>query len=300
MANLVSFITELAAVTGTKSDSLTAFAEANKAIEIPDEIMNGIRGGIFTLESAKNNPQIKAHYTATSRAGIDDEIYNTMKEYGLDDQAIAEVKKEDVSTPNKVRVMALRIKELQEKKINAKGGDAKVLQEKIDALSEQLAAANADALKQKETLEAKVLEAKNQYSSKLRDYQVDKHFQGYTYANEKIPLEVHIMTAKGLFDKKAKEIGLKTVFDEETGQVKLLTTTDTIYYKDNKPVDFKGFTDSLLAENHLLKVTDKPAENSGGGGNQIHLPPANGQGKINNSKYLDAVKVASEAISQTN
>ena len=257
MANLASFINELATVTGVKAESLKAFVETNKTVEIPDEVVNGIKGGILTLEAAKNNSLLHDHFHAQALNGVDTDMERFMNELKLDDKTIAEIKAEN-KTAKRVRLLATKLQDLQAEKINASGGDKKVLQEKIDALSNQLAEAHSQAKKHADELQLKIAESERAYENKLRDYKETEHYSSYQYANDKVPMSVQAKFAKTLTDEKLKELGLKTVFDKETGAVQLRTTSDTIYYKDNKPVDFKTFTDGLLADNQLLKVTEKP------------------------------------------
>lgn len=297
MANLSAFISEMAAVTGVKVESLASFIETNKAIEIPDEVVNGIKGGILTIEAAKNNSVLHDHFNAVVRNGIDTDMERLMSELKLDEPTIAELKAEKKTAP-RIRLLANKIKDLEAAKIQATGGDKKVLQEKIDALTQQVTEANAAALKQKEELEIKVKEAEIAFFNQLRGYKENEHFQSYQYAGDQKVHPAQAKLAKILTDEKLKELGLKTVFDKETGQVKLLTNTDTIYYRDNKPVDFKGFTDGLLAENHLLKVSE-PAKT--GGGNQQVITTVNGEGKIKNDMFMAAInKAATTPLAQTN
>lgn len=294
---LSQFIEQMATVTGNgKLDSLKTFIESAKDLELPDEIANGINSSILTKESAKNNSEVYDHIAALVRNGFDTELDRFANDQGFDDNVKSEFKAIKKSA-DKAKAIALKLKEAEAAKVNAKGGDAKVLSEKIANLESALASANNDSLKQKETLEQKIKEAENEFTGKLKDYQVEKHFQGYQYANDKIPLDVHIMTAKGLFEKKAKELGLKTVFDKDTGEVKLLTTTDTVFYKDNRPVDYRSFTDALLADNHLLKVagTTAPAEVP-----KFISTNNGGDAKLNTSKFESALQESASAFQKTN
>lgn len=285
MANLASFVNELALLAGVKSDILKPWVEANKAVEIPDEAVSAIRGNLLTLEAAKNSSQLYDHFTATALNGVDTDIERFMGELKLEDSYTNEIKGEK-KTAAKVRKLVESIRKLEQEKINTSGGDKKVLQEKIDSLTSQVADANATALKQKGELETKIAEAKKDYTEKLKSYKQGEHYSSYTYAGENHKAQKKL--ASILVDERMAELGLITQFDEETGNIKLLTKAGTEYFKDNKSVDFKGFTDGILAENHLLKVSEPP---KGGEGNhqQIVIQP-NGNGRqIDTSKMTSAL-----------
>lgn len=299
---LSDFIKTLAGVTGNGNlESLKTFVETNKTLEIPDDVASGISSNILTMESAKNNSQLHDHFLATNLNFVDGELDRYMTERKLDPKLIEEIKAEK-KTAKRAVMLAEKLEKLKEEAISATGGDKKVLADKVATLETQIANLNNEIVKGKEGFETKLKEEKANFTNKLRDYQVDKHFAGYKYANDKTEPATNVIIAKTLMNEQLKKLELKTAFDEETGQVKLLTSKDAIYYKDNKPMDFQQFTDSLLADNHLLQVSDKPDNNGANGKQQnISISPANnGQGQINNSKFSSALKEAAVTVGQTN
>lgn len=296
MAKLATFISELAAVTGVKAELLKSFIEANGSLELPDEVVNGIKGGILTLEAAKNNSLLHDHFHAQALNGVDTDMDRYMSELKLDDKIISEIKAEP-KTAKRVRLLASKLRDLEAEKINATGGDKKVLQEKIDALTKQVAEANGATLKQKEELQAEIAKVRAEADNHLRNYKVSEHFKSYKYANDKADANIQAKFAQTLVEEKLKELGLKIVFDKESGAVKLKTNADTDFYKENKLVDFKGLSDNLLAEAQLLKVSE-PAKT--GEGNHQTLSITNGQGnQRDTSKITDALNKRMAEVSVT-
>jgi hypothetical protein len=289
MAKASDFFKILASITGNgKNAALESLLEKLKDIDIPDDIASGINNNILTLESAKNSSVLHDHFNALALNGVDTELERYMNEKNVD-PAIVEKIKSEKKTAKRALMLAEELRNAEAAKINATGGEKKVLQETIDELKQQLTAANASVLKERDERDRLVAEAKNNFTNELKNIHINNHFKTYEYVNDNIDKDINVLTAKSLMDMKFKELGLKTAFDPETGEVKLLTSKDTIYYKDNSPVDFKTFTDSLLAEKRLLKVSEggkAPAQPK-----QNIIQPINGSGErnVNTSKFEAAL-----------
>lgn len=260
MPTIGGFISELALVTGNKDLAQLQTFLANKDIAdavIPDEIANGIKGGMLTMESARHNADLKNHYTAQAYNGIDANLEKLLIDSGYSSDVITSVK-EQKKTTDRIATAINKIKELEVQKINTSGGDKKALQEKIDELTEQVRNLNLSVVKEKENADKIAATKDREAEDMIKDFVISNHFMGYDYANEKMPKKSQVTFVKMLLQDKLKELGLKVNFDKQTGQVKLLTNTEQDYYKDNKPVTFEQFSDSLLADNHLLKINGQP------------------------------------------
>jgi outer membrane murein-binding lipoprotein Lpp len=277
MAKASDFFRILASITGNgKAAELEPLLDKLKDIDIPDTIATGINNNILTMESAKNNSTLHDHFNALALNGVDTELERYMNEKNVDPK-VAEAIKGEKKTAKRAILLAEKLRELEASKINATGGEKKALQDKIDELSTQVATLNTSVVKEREERDRLVAEAKANFTNELKNIHIDNHFKGYKYANDKIPLSVHTLTAKSLQEQKFKELGLKTAFDPETGEVKLLTTKDQVYYKDNIPVDYKTFTDQLLADNHLLQVKEAAPAAAAQQQQQRIIQPANGR-----------------------
>ena len=82
--------------------------------DVPDDIASSLKSNLLTLESAKNNPDIKKHFTAQALNTIDTGLYEYADEYGkLSDDQIAEIKAEK-SSYKKMRMMLDALRNAQQ------------------------------------------------------------------------------------------------------------------------------------------------------------------------------------------
>lgn len=261
------FLAKLAAKSGINlaDEKYKDFAIAIAAIttDLSDEAVNKMSGALFNMDDARNNIDLKKHFTAAIFDGMDTEINSLMDELGFE-VTDKEVVKAEQSTFKKQAALARQIKALEQKKAESTGKDKNELTAKINALTTQL----ADLPKQ-HAKEIKELEAK--WAEKFTTTQIRGMLNGKKYANDKVPLDVNVETALVLMNRKLESSGAKIVNVNGTLQLKQLKDEqlDWISPSNEKPT-IEQFIDSTLAESGMFAVTNN--------NNAATPPPTGGTG----------------------
>lgn len=214
-------------------------------VQVPSTLINSLQSKLMTESEAKNNYNIKKHFTSTTLGIVDNKINDLVNEFGLDEDLKNQILSEQ-STYNRIPVLAKAIAEAKDKSISATGGEKKALVEKINELQSLL---NAE----KEARKSDINNVNSQWESKLTEKELYAMFSGYNYALD-LDKDVTISTAKGLWEKKLKEKGGKYIFTNDGLKLVNSEAPDLPFTIDNKTVDVKSFTENVLAEARLLKV----------------------------------------------
>jgi len=156
----------------------------------------------------------------------------------------------ETNTYKRIPMLAKAIADTKEKAISATGGEKKALLDKINELQALL---NTE----KESRKQDVEKLNSQWTNQLTDKELQAMFNGYDYALD-LDKDVTISTARNLWEKKLREKGGKYTYTAEGIKLVNAEAPDLPFTIDNKTVDVKSFTDSILAEAKLLKV-NKPA-----------------------------------------
>ena len=144
--NVGEFLNAMAVSTGLEQDSpelKLILSDPNLTkVEVPkefDTLVSEKFKGMVTLESAKNNPDIKKHFTYSALSGIDATIDRLAKdEFGMDDEYVSSLKKLD-TTGKRLTEFARKVKELSEKKAPANDDEKlKKHNEEVKRLNQQL------------------------------------------------------------------------------------------------------------------------------------------------------------------
>lgn len=246
------------------------------ATEIPDEQANRISGALFNMDDAKNNLDLKKHFTAAVFDGADVEINKVMDEMGFEVSDKEAVKAAD-STFKKIGALSRQIAALEKKKGDATGKDKSELQTKINTLTDQLS-----SLPKQHAEEIKRINS--DWEGKLTQTQVRSYANGKTWANKQLPLDVNVETGLIFANRELEAAGAKVV--SRNGTIKLVQAKDNDLdwvSPSNEKLTPEQFLDAVWAKNQLLAVTTAPAP-AGAGGNPNPLPiPGGGNGNANPS-----------------
>lgn len=239
--------------------------------EISDEIGSAIESGLVSMDAAKNNPQLKAHFFAQALNGIDAETARAMDEFGLDDESKMELLAEK-SSMKRVSGLISKIKTLEAKKSEAANKDKPDIQAKINELQRE----KADAI---HAMEAKIQELQASHQNELTAMSVRNILAAKKYAASHLPDDVNLTTADVVTQRALAAQGAKIV--RENGILKLVNASDPtmdFYDKSNNRPTVEQFIDAALAENKLLAVSNAAPAPVGGNGNafngQQFNPPA--------------------------
>lgn len=206
---------------------------------------------ILTLDLARNNPDLKAHFHAQAFNGIDATIDELAKANGLSDDQIAELKAEK-ATGKRLNLFNKLVNETYAAKIKDAGKDkSSTAQAEIDRLT-------AEAKAIKESYEAKLAEKEKSLNDTLFNFEYDGVLGKHQLAVELSKDILRPQTLAWIADKGAK------VVRGEDGKLKLVNANDPTldFTLNNEKPSVDGLVSALLAEKKLLKVTE-PAGNGG-------------------------------------
>lgn len=229
-----------------------------KEAELSDTLAYKIEGSLFDKETAKQDYELKSHFTALALNGVDSEIKNVIEEILADYEDVKSELYSIKSTPKRAATLARKIKELEESKAkaNSKGDNSKDVkyQTEIDNLMAKLRETEG---KYQSELEA---ERASKYDL-IAGFKEDLMLNSFKYATE-LPSDVNTMMAKQLLNKVANEKGAKIKYNKDTGNFELKRasdeTLDWFDERNNKP-SYEDFVKGVLTQNKLLAVSDSNA-----------------------------------------
>jgi hypothetical protein len=240
---------------------------------VPDEAFQKVEAGLnglLTIDSAKHNPIISAHFKAQALLPADSEIKNLLDEFGFDETLRAEIEGEK-STYKKIGNLARKVKELEAKKHEGKSGDKVALTTEIQNLNSQILSLKKDS-------ETQIAKERENAASQIMQYAIESELKGKQYSDS-IPESIRITGAKSLLEKELNAKGVK-ISRSENGELKLVRTDnpDLNYIENNKPISFGEFADKVLSTHAMLKVSDPGKPNGKPAGvtipnNQANIDP---------------------------
>lgn len=253
---LGDFLNSLAAKSGIPTNNQALIDLLSKSelanTELPDELANPINGNLMSLESAKNNPTLKHHFTALALNGFDSQILNSAKTFGIDDTADLEAEK---NTYEKYSKLMAKLQSHTEKLKSAKGeGDAKSVEKytrEINELNQKLSSFSETHVPKSE-LDA----LKKSHDGELTTMLKRQFLSGKKYANDKLDAETNIEVAQTMLDRELASKGIVIVKDGISLKLKRASDVNLDYFDEqNRAVSFEGFADSFLAGKNLLAVS---------------------------------------------
>lgn len=216
--------------------------------KVSDDIGNKITSSLLTMDSAMNNETLRRHFRAEILDGLDNNIKNVVERYNLDPEIVETINAEKKTTEKYNRLIE-KMNELQVRKASAASKSTKSeVEQEIQTLNNQI-----------KDLQTKLQNAPAErdmfWSDRLKNKAVQSLLSSYQYANEKdIPKDVLIETAQVLLNKKLNENKIRLEYNADIDTIALKTESGLDFYKDNSPVSFKSFTDSVLSESKLLNI----------------------------------------------
>jgi hypothetical protein len=252
------FLNTMAEKIGKKNDPrLTDFLSRAdiQNMEIPDEVCNEIIGGLMSLEGAKNNTRIKAHFVAQALNGVDAELTGAIDDLGLDGGIFGDEK----DTYAKLRTLKTKFRELLENKPANKGELEKERvewQKKYNEINQKLAA-------EIEAHKASKVSIEEKYNNQVLGFLMQSKLKGLPYADREKSIDIQSRFAQMLVDEALTAKGAKPVNDN--GHLKLKRADDPMldYFDETgKQVTYDDFCRKVLADNKMLAVSDPKPGNT--------------------------------------
>lgn len=242
-----TWISELADIAGYDKSKLIDLLSVNA--QIPDDLINAVNSNLMTLDTAKNNIELKKYFHAQALNGIDAELKNVLSELELDDDSRQAIESETSSYKRVSKSLKL-VKELEAKKLQANTkGEKTELQKEIDRLNNEI-----------KTTKLQMQEKESEFNSKLEstltEYQLNSILSSKNYAFGDMPKDVLTLTAKNLLQSALTSKGVKIVRENDNLKLVRAEAPDLDYRENNTPVNIGDFVDRVLADNKLLKVSE--------------------------------------------
>lgn len=257
IGELIHKLATKAGIDPTNEQLMSVLTKAELAnAPIPESLSTSILSytdKLLTEDSAKNNDTLKNHYFALYAKGNEAKMKALLDENGLSDLYEDIVSEKGQGT--KIEKLVNAIKDAESKKASAKGGDKKEYEQMITDLNNQLKTV-------KDSIPSIASERDNYWKTRVQNTEMNRMLSTYQYGID-LPSEVILQTANALVSRKLQEQKLKVDFNPDTNNFSLKTESDMEYFKDNTPVPFKSFVDSVLAENKMLKIAGSASATGG-------------------------------------
>ena len=282
----------LAAQSGIDEAKLASILPSYSSLDIDDEIANALIAPRFTLDSAKNNPDIRKHYHGELYSTFGNEIDKHIAEFSDEDKAAIKAEK---LVLNRIPLLVSKIKAFEEQKAMSSVKDKGELTKKIDGLNTELLGLRTTI----SDMDKAILDKEKEFDGKMeaakQDWEFNMKLSSYDYnMPEGIDSEVKVATARQVIGKKMKELGV--VFKpNDKGITDVFNTDGTLYHdKNNRHLNVDDFMKQILVDAKLLNLAGKtpprvtPAS-----------PGAPGVKKIS-SGFADAGNAADKWLEQLN
>ena len=220
--------------------------------EVPEEAAKSLKTNLLTVESAKNDPTLKAHFTAYALNQVDREIEEEVAAGTFSDEQKAALKAE-TSSYKRLRLLNKSIREIEAAKATGDPAD----KDKLKSLRDEVQGLNAKILESTSTHEAAITAAGAGAEASILEYAMSAELGSKTYANDTLDKSVNLMVAKEIVSKKLTALGA-SLKRAEDGSLTMVRTDDPemAFMVENKNVEFGSFVDGVLSESKMIKVSD--------------------------------------------
>lgn len=214
------------------------------SIEVDDIVSTKLTSPRLSMDAAKNNPDLKKHFTALALNGIDAGLERLATEHGLTAEDITELKGLE-STSKRMDSLTSKIKTLEAAKLT-KGADTEKLTKQIEAL-------NADILKERNDKIAELKAKDDSLETERTDWTANGILSNFEYATN-VDKDINVTVAKALINKELQSKGLKLTRKDNV--LSLLTAEGTEYFENNAKVGYQDFATKVVANAKLLKASN--------------------------------------------
>lgn len=249
MPKLSAFLKKHGEALGMTSEQLAKIT-GNDNVEISEEVANLFSSvKVFTEESAKANPEIRAAIRAEALNGVDALRQTLFSKYEFPDEVKASLMSE-TKTSNWIQSAFEKLADLERKKAETSGKGKTELEKEIQKLNEQI-------LSNKNAWEA---EKKDLTTARERDrvnWEMKSIYSGYDYALGEVDKQIAIDAASAVVERKLRERGI-VINMTETGLQPFVNKDGqfTPYYDNNQKISASDLIKKELLAAKLLKVND--------------------------------------------
>jgi hypothetical protein len=278
--------------------------EALSAVEMPDEIVNGVNNSLISLKDAKNNhTDIRSYYHKQLYDAWDASLLSLM-----DDMEFPEADKNEVlverNTNKRLPLLVKKARELENKKATANMPDKAAINKERDEL-------NAKIRQEQEKYNKAISDFEEQRRQDRINAKKDALIMPYKTIFDDLDMDVRNSTIRNLIDKNLQDNNAHFSFDEN-GNFVLQKKDGTNFFGEGNQQEFPAtFVEKILSRNKILKTTSKegsqpPAGETGNNQNGnaqnpggVNTTNGNGQG-TNQAAYLKSLNGRALADIKTN
>lgn len=239
-------------------ESFKAILDKTKEVEINDDIAVKLESNLFDIETAKQNYNLKSHFTALALNGVDAELNTLMDEFLSDNEDVRTELLGIKSTPKRVSTLAKKIKELTEKKVSADDNGDKNKANKAQAEIDRL----INEFKEKEAkYQSDIEKGKNEHLAEIEKLQNKFFLQGLNYDKSKT-MDENLLLADYHINNELQSKGAKRIYNQTTGRFELKRADDiSLNWLDerNSTPTYEEFSTGVLTQKKLLAVADSSA-----------------------------------------
>jgi hypothetical protein len=261
--NIKEFLISQAKRAGVSDDpefNLMISASVLNDIQVPEAVSNKFNTNLYDFELAKTSLDLKKHFISNYMMGYDEEIVRMAKEYGLDGNAVEELKVTK-NSGDKIKLALKKMKELEEKAKNS------VNSNQSDEFLKKMAEAQSkyDDLVSKAEADKSLIEQR--YVSKMKQLWEQTQLNGIQW-NDQIPDAARIPAYQAVLEKKLYQLDGQIIYDAERNAAKLVNAKDPSLplVHNGREFSYSDLSALVLQENKLLK------EQGQGGTTPNHIP----------------------------
>jgi hypothetical protein len=260
--NVKEFLIQQAKRAGVSDDpefNLMISASVLGDIQVPEAVSSKFNTNLYDFELAKTSLDLKKHFISNYMMGYDEEIIKMAKEYGLDGNAVEELRVTK-NSGDKIKLALKKMKELEEKAKNATNSN------QSDEFLKKMAEAQAkyDDLVSKAEADKHLIEQK--FVSKMKNLWEQTQLNGIQW-NDQIPEAARVPAYQAVLDRKLAQLDGQLIYDAERNTARLVNAKDSSLplVHNGREFSYSDLSALVLQENKLLK------EQGQGGTNQVQF-----------------------------
>jgi hypothetical protein len=248
--NIKEFLIAQAKRAGVSDDpefNLMISASVLNDIQVPEAVSNKFNTNLYDMELAKTSLDLKKHFISNYMMGYDEEIVRMAKEYGLDGNAVEELKVTK-NSGDKIKLALKKMKELEEKAKNSVNSNQS--EEFLKKMAESQA--KYDDLVSKAEADKSLIEQR--YVSKMKQLWEQTQLNNIQW-NDQIPDAARIPAYQAVLEKKLHQLDGQIIYDAERNSAKLVNAKDQSLplVHNGREFSYSDLSALVLQENKLLK-----------------------------------------------
>ena len=261
MANVLQMVKDVLAKAGLSetNEMVAIMLQSDKvkqleSVEIDASITNIVAQKLITVDGAKSHGDVSAHFKKSYFGAIDTALKTSLQELGIPDETIAEIEKNPTDR---------RVSEALKKAIELKGKASN--SQEIETLRNSLKSFQDQTKAEKEAYLQQIQNSKNELLNVRKNYAIDKSLSAYSFVDTLTSEQVTLLMQSEINKELAQRKAILN-FENDSFVLKSAETPELDYFDvaKGKPLSYKEFLDSVVANSKLQKVADTNQKQNAG------------------------------------